>query len=80
MPVEEYLAPPLTERTAIISDIMDAFRDLEVEELEAIEKYCHNYHHLYQKRGKKYIITEITLEPMKSKDEETISHIDNHIR
>ena len=62
MPFPQQLAPTMTGRTVLIADIIDTFRGLEVEELEAIEKYCHNYHRLYQKSGKKHIITEITIE------------------
>ncbi len=55
----EQLAPTLNDRTVLIADIIDFFAELEVEELEAVEKYCHNYHHAYQNLPKKHIITEI---------------------
>ncbi len=64
---QEQLAPILIDRKILIAAIIDTFKELEVEELEAIECYCHNYHHVYQKAGKNYIVTEITIEPMKER-------------
>ncbi len=58
----EQLAPTLDGRTALMADIIHILRELEIEELEAIEHYCHNYHRAYEKSGKKHIITEITIE------------------
>ncbi len=57
----EQLAPTLNDRTVLIADIIDGFAELEVEELEAIEKYCHNYHRAYQESDKSCITTEITV-------------------
>ncbi len=54
-----------TKRAVLIGNIMIALSKFEIEELEAIERYCSNYHQAYQKPGKNHIITEITIDPMK---------------
>lgn len=58
------MAPILNKRSVLIADILGAFRDLEIEELEAIERYVENYHEAYQKLGDNHIITEISIEPI----------------
>lgn len=62
---QEQNVPEPSRETVLRCNIMIAIHNFKLEELEAIERYCSNYHHAYQKPGKKYIITEITIEPMK---------------
>ena len=66
---QENNAPQPPKRTVLIGCIVLAISQFTDDELEAIERYCHNYHHFYQKPGKKYIITDITVEPIKAKND-----------
>ena len=54
-------APILNAHSIAITDILDMLNDYDMEELEAIEKYCHNYHSAYEMKPKS-IVTEITVE------------------
>lgn len=62
---QEQNTSQVPKRTILIGCIVIAISQFTNDELEAIEHYCHNYHHAYQKPGKKHIITDITIEPMK---------------
>ena len=62
---QERNTPLPTRRVVLVGSIVDALSKMVIEELGAVERYCSNYHHTYQKPGKNYIITEITIEPWK---------------
>ena len=56
--------PVLSKRLGLMVDILDKVMEFTIEEVEAINRYCADYHEVYKRKGKKTIVTEITMELM----------------